>query len=45
MVLILEKLKISENDVLISRDGGLLVSSAVVKEGDVLELIDVVSGG
>tara|TARA_Y100000310_G_scaffold336176_1_gene420034 strand:- start:243 stop:437 length:195 start_codon:yes stop_codon:yes gene_type:complete len=42
---VLEKLKISENDVLISLDGDLLVSSAVVKEGDVIELIDVVSGG
>jgi len=42
---VLEKLKISENDVLISRKGNLIISSAEVKEGDVIDLIEVVSGG
>ena len=41
----LEKLKISENDVLIVKKGKLIISGAQLEEGDVVELLDVISGG
>jgi sulfur carrier protein ThiS len=42
---LLAELKISENDVLIVRKKKLLIAAIELKEGDSIELLDVVSGG
>lgn len=42
---LLNKLKISENDVLIARKKKLLIGAIELKDGDEIELMDVVSGG
>ena len=42
---LLSLIKVSEHDVLIVRNGNLIVSTAKLRDGETLELIEVVSGG